>query len=210
MPFQIIRNDITKVKADAMRIYIIRHGQTELNNRQLLQGQSDYPLNSAGIGQAEKAAERLRGVTFDYVFTSPLRRAVQTAEIVAPGVNPVVDQRLIEMDYGPYEGAGLRELPPEVLTFFQDFVHNPAPAGMEQLSDVVARAGDFLEGLRELEGNVLISTHAIAMKGLLEYLTPGSNGAYWSRYIGNCAIYTTEYKNGKYTVPKAWYDGGVE
>lgn len=187
-----------------MRICIIRHGQTELNSRQVLQGRSDYPLNSAGIAQAEKAAERLRGVTFDYVFTSPLRRAVQTAEIVAPGIHPVVDQRLIEMDYGPYEGAGLRELPPEVLTFFQDFVHNPAPAGMEQLSDVAARAGDFLEELRELDGNVLISTHAIAMKGLLEYLTPESGGAYWSRYIGNCAIFTAEYRNGAFTVPTEW------
>ena len=192
-----------------MRIYIIRHGQTELNNRQLLQGRSDYPLNTAGIAQAEKAGERLRGVSFDHVFTSPLRRAVQTAEIVAPGIPPVVDQRLIEMDYGPYEGVGLRELPPEVLTFFQDFVHNPAPAGMEQLSVVVARAGNFLENLQELEGNVLISTHAIAMKGLLEYLTPESKGDYWSRYIGNCAIYTTEYKNGKYTVPKAWQEDSI-
>ena len=187
-----------------MGIYIIRHGQTELNNHQVLQGRSDYPLNEAGIAQAEDAAERLRDIRFDYVFTSPLRRAVQTAEIVAPGVPPTVDRRLIEMDYGPYEGAGLRNLPPEVLTFFQDFVHNPAPAGMEQLSSVVARASAFLEELRGLEGNILISTHAIAMKGLLESLTPGSNGRYWSRFIGNCAIYTAENRNGEFTVPKEW------
>ena len=187
-----------------MGIYIIRHGQTELNIRQVLQGRSDYPLNEAGIAQAEDAARHLRGIRVDRVYTSPLRRAVQTAEIVAPGVPRIVDWRLIEMDYGPYEGAGLRELPPEVLTFFEDFVHNPAPAGMEQLSSVVARAGDFLEALREPEGNLLISTHAIAMKGLLEYLTPGSNGAYWSKFIANCAVYMTEYRNGAFTVPKEW------
>lgn len=126
-----------------MGIYIIRHGQTELNSRQVLQGRSDYPLNEAGIAQAEGAARRLQGIRFDRVYTSPLRRAVQTAEIVAPGVPQIVDRRLIEMDYGPYEGARLRELPPEVLTFFQDFVHNPAPDGMELLSSVEARAGSF-------------------------------------------------------------------
>lgn len=187
-----------------MGIYIIRHGQTELNSRQALQGRSDYPMNEAGVAQAEAAAKRLRGIGFDYVFTSPLRRAVRTAEIVAPGVPPIVDRRLIEMDYGPYEGADLRELPPEVLSFFQDFVHNPAPAGMEQLSNVVARAGAFLEEIRGLEGNLLISTHAIAMKGLLEYLTPDSKGAYWSRFIGNCAVYICDNRNGVFTLPREW------
>ena len=49
--------------------------------------------------------------------------------------------------------------------------------------------------------NILLSTHAIAMKGALEYLTPASQGSYWSKYIGNCAVYTAELKNGAYTVP---------
>ena len=52
--------------------------------------------------------------------------------------------------------------------------------------------------------DILLSTHAIAMKGLLEYLTPESNGAYWSTYIGNCAVYVTELNDGEYTVPTEW------
>ena len=66
---------------------------------------------------------------------------------------------------------------------------------------VVARVGAFLEELRHTEENVLISTHAIAMKGILEYLTPDSNGAYWSKFIGNCAVYTTQNQNGQFTIP---------
>ena len=185
-------------------IYIIRHGQTELNNRQVLQGRSDYPLNDAGIAQAQEAAARLRKVCFSKVYTSPLRRAVQTARIVVPDLEPLTDDRLIEMDYGPYEGAGLDHLPGEVLTFFSDFSHNPAPEGMEQLSSVVARAGAFLEDIRGMEGDILISTHAIAMKGILEYLTPASKGAYWSKYIGNCAVYAAENRDGKFGIPKEW------
>lgn len=172
----------------------MRHGQTELNKRQVLQGRSDYPLNEEGIRQAQEAAEELRnrGIVFDHVFTSPLIRAVRTAEIVAPGVHAVTDERLIEMDYGPYENTDLRNLPPEIVYFFRDFVNHPAPEGMEQLASVVSRVGEFLEEIRGLPGNILVSTHAIAMKGALEYLTPASDGRYWSTYIGNCAVFTAE------------------
>ena len=182
-------------------LYIIRHGQTEMNNRQVLQGRSDFPLNAAGIAQAQEAAERLQGIRFDRVYTSPLIRAVQTAQLVVPGATPIVDERLIEMDYGPYEGVDLRRLPPEILTFFSDFVNNPAPAGMEPLPAVVARTGAFLEEVRHLEGNILVSAHAISMKGMLEYLTPASGGAYWSKYIGNCAVYTAENRDGRFGIP---------
>ena len=182
-------------------IYIIRHGKTELNKAKVLQGRSDFPLNEEGIRQAEEAAARLGDVTFAHVYSSPLSRAVQTAEIVAPQIRPVIDERLIEMDYGPYEGTDLTHLSPELLTFFSDFIHNPAPEGMEQLSSVIGRAGAFLEDIRQLRGNILISTHAIAMKGLLEYLTPESQGRYWSKYIGNCAIYIATNAGGRIGVP---------
>ena len=88
-------------------IYIIRHGKTELNKANVLQGRSNYPLNEEGIEQAKKAAEDLREIHFDHVFSSPLTRAVQTAEIICPDIKPVIDERLIEMDYGPYEGSDL-------------------------------------------------------------------------------------------------------
>ncbi len=183
-------------------IYIIRHGQTELNNRKVLQGRSDHPLNDNGIAQAREAADRLKPISFDAVYSSPLIRAIQTAKIIVPDADPLIDERLIEMEYGPYEGMGLNELAPEVLTFFSDFVHNPAPEGMEPLESVVRRAGAFLEDRCRRSGNILVSTHAIAMKGLLEFLTPGSNGSYWSRYIGNCAVYTAEYlPDGTWSVP---------
>ena len=101
-------------------IYIIRHGKTELNKAKVLQGRSDFPLNEEGVRQAEEAAARLGDVAFAHVYSSPLIRAVQTAEIVAPQIRPVIDERLIEMDYGPYEGTDLTHLSPELLTFFSD------------------------------------------------------------------------------------------
>ena len=150
-------------------LYIIRHGQTELNSRHVLQGRSDQPLNEAGMQQAREAARKLQslGICIDRVYSSPLMRAAQTAEIVAPNTEPVIDGRLIEMDYGPYEGTDINRLPPEILEFFKDFAHNAAPRGMEQLTSVVERVGRFLEEIKGLKGNILISAHAIAMKGAL-------------------------------------------
>ena len=188
-------------------LYIIRHGQTQGNAAKQLQGRCDNPLNEVGIEQAREVGELLSsaGVRFDRVYTSPLARAVRTAEIIAPGVGQIVDERLIEMDYGPYEGMSLDDPAPEVLLFFKDFANNPAPEGMEPLADIVSRMGAFLEDVR-LEaalGDILVSTHAIAMKGALEYLTPDSGGAYWSTFIANCTIYTCEVDgHGRWTVPR--------
>lgn len=189
-------------------IYIVRHGQTQLNRKSVLQGRSDHPLNDVGREQAKSVGDAFReaGIVFDKVYSSPLGRAVETAELIAGDVPIDVEEALIEMDYGPYEGIDLFDLPPEVEEFFKDFTNHPAPDGMEQLSSVVARAGEFLERLKAeaVHRDILLSTHAIAMKGLLEYLTPESNGAYWSTYIGNCAVYATELKDGEYTVPVEW------
>ena len=184
-------------------IYVIRHGQTVLNRAHALQGRSDHPLNEVGAMQAREVGAHLadRGVVFSHVFSSPLQRAVQTAQLVAPDVPVTVDERLIEMDYGPYEGADLKVLSPELAYFFSDFVHHPAPLGMEQLSEVVARTGAFIGQVKQLSGDILISTHAIAMKGILEYLTPESRGAYWSTYVGNCAVYVASVEDGRIGVP---------
>ncbi len=178
-----------------------------MNHAKLLQGRSDIPLNETGRQQAcaAGAAMKEKGIVFDHVFSSPLQRAVETASLIAgTNRNVITDERLIEMDYGPYEGMDLTQPDEAIRTFFSDFVHHPAPEGMEQLDHVVARLGNFLEEIKAkgISGNILISTHAIAMKGALEYLSPDSGGSYWSKYIGNCAVYVSAVENGAFTVPQ--------
>ena len=187
-------------------LYIIRHGRTEQNEANRLQGRRDTPLNETGIHQAESAGELFRGknIVFDRIYSSPLTRAMDTARLVSPDTEIITDERLLEMDYGPYEGCDLNYPPAEIIEFFSDFVHNKAPEGMEQLSSVTRRLGSFLEEIKAYAENhtVLVSTHAIAMKGALEYLTPKANGKFWSQYIGNCAVWYTSVVNGQYTVPE--------
>ncbi len=190
-------------------IYFIRHGQTETNKANRLQGHSDIPLNDVGREQAGTAAAwfRTQGITFDLIYSSPLIRAIDTAGIIAPDVPVLTDERIIEIDYGINEGMDLKDPAPEIVTFFSDFVHNPAPAGMEALPHIIERFGAFLEDIRpQAEGkSILISTHAIAMKGGLEYLTPSSGGSYWATHIANCDVYAASFKDGEYGIPyKVW------
>ena len=222
-------------------LYIVRHGQTHKNKQKVLQGRSDLPLNDEGRAQALEVGEKLNelGIKPEILYSSPLIRAVETAELIgkaasdgaasdgdksvedagaaertedAVSANIRIDERLIEMDYGPYEGMDLTKPAPEVMAFFMDFAGTPAPDGMEQLSSVVARSGEFLEEIREeaMENDVVISTHAIAMKGLLEYLTPESRGGYWSKYIGNCDVYAAEVNEEGYGIPYPFITGDVK
>lgn len=187
-------------------IYIIRHGQTNQNKEGRLQGRKDIPLNETGRQEALKAGNYFKKhhIRFDACYSSPLDRAIETAELVTGLTRDqiMLDDHLLEMDYGPYEGISLDHPPKEVVYFFSDFIHHPAPAGMEPLDHVVSRLGDFISHLNvNPDQNVLISTHAIAMKGLLEYLTPASQGAYWNKYIGNCAVYCFEKQKQGFSIP---------
>ncbi len=186
------------------RVFIVRHGQTALNRKKALQGRSDLPLNDTGKAEAEQAKQLLeqQDIVFDRVYSSPLSRAVATAQIIAGSGDIRTDERLIEMDYGPYEGLDLTSPPPEIIRFFRDFVNEPAPAGMEQLSAVTARMGSFLEDLKDTpDATILVSTHAIAMKGALEYLSPESRGKWWSKHIRNCDMYVTELTDAGWSAP---------
>ena len=189
------------------RIFIVRHGQTDLNKRKIMQGRIDSLLNEEGKRQAEETAALFqeKGVEFARVYSSPLKRAMATAKIIAGEDRELLlDEKLLEMDYGPYDGVSLENPPEELVWFFKDFVHHNPPEGMEKLSHVVERAGEFLRSIQDEIGDqdVLISTHAITMKGMLEYLNPKRNGEYWDKYIGNCSVYWSEWRDGVFSLPE--------
>lgn len=91
----------------AMKLYIIRHGETDWNKQRRLQGQSDTELNEYGIRLAQITGEALKDIRFDHIFSSPLKRAYRTAEIIRDGrtVPIVTDDRLKEIGFGINEGV---------------------------------------------------------------------------------------------------------
>lgn len=84
-------------------IYIVRHGQTDWNVEGKYQGRIDIELNVNGINQAKQISEKLKDIKFDKIFSSPLKRALQTAIIISGG-DIIIDDRLIERSNGELEG----------------------------------------------------------------------------------------------------------
>ena len=129
-----------------MKIYVIRHGQTTWNLSKRLQGRSDTELNEEGIQKAILTGQAFREVSFDMAFTSPLKRARQTAELFLQGrtVPIVEDERLIEISFGDYEGLSCREdhyeIPdPAFMNFFRNPDKYQVPPGGESLQSLGLR-----------------------------------------------------------------------
>ncbi|MGN6209814.1 histidine phosphatase family protein [Asticcacaulis sp.] len=95
-----------------MTFYVLRHGQTDWNVQMRLQGSTDIPLNETGRAQAHVAAKILAGEGINRIIASPLSRALETARIVGAvaGLEPVIDGRLIERNFGLFEGMTIDEV----------------------------------------------------------------------------------------------------
>ncbi|MGN8774255.1 histidine phosphatase family protein [Candidatus Weimeria sp. HCP3S3_B5] len=174
-----------------MTIYLTRHGQTDLNKAHLMQGRTDAPLNAHGRQQALDAARRLSGISFDAVFSSPLRRAIETASLMSGLDKKEIkkDPRLIEVDFGRYENRKYWALGPRMLSFWLLPTIFPAPSTVETIHDMKKRAHSFLDELSQTSyQNVLISCHGGIMRVLSGILGHKRNELMWNPKPKNCEI----------------------
>ena len=129
----------------ARRLYVVRHGETELSAQRSYSGRRDVPLSETGREQARQVGERLRGAGVDAIYSSPLGRAADTARTIAEatGAPLRIDQRLTEVDFGPLEGLdreGARERFGEAYQAWrEDPMGSPMP-GTEPLVEALERA----------------------------------------------------------------------
>jgi len=153
----------------------LRHGATDWNRQGLFQGRTDNPLNDDGIAQAHAAAEKLRAVELEHVVSSPLLRAVQTAEIIANITSKTVtlDQGLIELDFGSFEGKAVRELMIQHGKNNAQGLVDMLPADSEPWADVAARAmRSISQWLDRHAGNeILFVCHDAVMQSMAQTLT---------------------------------------
>lgn len=153
----------------------MRHGVTDWNRRGLFQGRTDNALNDDGVAQAQAAAERLRGVSVGHVVSSPLLRALKTAEIVAAAASRsvTVDHGLIELDFGSFEGQPVRELMIKNGKNNAQGLVDMLPADAEPWADVAARALSSVSQwlARHPEDEILFVCHDAVMQSMAQRLT---------------------------------------
>jgi len=106
------------------RFILVRHGTTEWVDSYILHGITDIPLNQKGLDQARQAADALAGIKANHLYTSPLTRCVQTADIIAErlGVQPILLEGLKELDFGYWEGRPFRDHSMQDYNVFYRFV----------------------------------------------------------------------------------------
>ena len=158
-----------------MRLFLVRHGETESNRLGLALGRSDVPLNERGVLQAERLGEALSREPLAAVYTSPLRRTLETARAVAGphGLEVAVEERLIEMDIGELDGLTFAEVRTRYPGLLEEWVSGPGPSmpmpGGERLVDVQERAWSAVTGLaaRHVEEAVAAVTHNFVILCLL-------------------------------------------
>ncbi len=204
-----------------MKLYFIRHGETVWNTQAKLQGKSDIPLNEKGVALARVTGEALADVPFAAIYSSPLKRALQTAQLVAGDrdVPIVTDRRLEEIGFGIWEGLSCHkdhyEIPSDS---FQDFFLDPfgyqPPAQGETVRHVCGRTADFLEELiRKMgkeESNVLISCHGCTLRALMNYFYQDYTAGFWRGHVPpNCSVSIVEVKEKGFSIlaeDKIFYD----
>ena len=189
-----------------MKIYLVRHGETDWNQAGLLQGQTDIALNAQGLEQAREAAERLKEVPFEIAFCSPLIRAKRTAETIIGDrkITLTTDERLRELNFGPWEGVDIRTIRDAASQPFTNPGSYIPPVGAESFAQLYHRSGEFVDQvLLPLEGTyetVLVVAHGGVNRSILNPILNIPVDDFWRVHMGNCATAIFDCTDGKLTM----------
>lgn len=170
-------------------LYVIRHGKTDWNLKNKIQGRADIPLNDIGIQEAKMTRECLKQIHFYKIISSPLVRAKKTAEIISNHKTPVMtDFRLIERNFGEFEGLNKEEF--DYFSFW-NYSLNCHYDKAETVQQLLNRVYNFLDEYRETyeKKNVLLVTHSGVIPAICCYFKgiPKNNNIF-SYHFKTCEI----------------------
>ncbi len=172
-------------------IAFVRHGETAHNRDGRLQGRADLELSPRGLDQIARLARRYPDGSLTAVFTSPLRRARQTADAIAAscGAPVEVDERLVELDYGEWDGRALAEIAADAWSAWRADP-NFAPPGGESLVAVTARVAAFCRDRLAPDGAIVAVSHVSPIKAAVAWALDVDERATWRMQLGLATIST--------------------
>lgn len=181
-----------------MKLYIIRHGQTDWNVQGKIQGRQDIPLNAAGRLQAQALAEGMRTRPVTAIYSSPQLRAMETAGAIAALQGVPVEQlpQLVEISYGQWEGRTAEDILTTDRELYESWWQHPAtvaPPGGETLNDVDSRCSQAWSMIRSsIKGDTAIVAHGGTLAHFIVHLLKGQPEAK-EIVVGNSSITTIDY-----------------
>lgn len=193
-----------------MKLYLVRHGETDWNKEKRIQGSTNIELNEYGRELARITRKGLLEIPFDIAYSSPLIRAKETGEIILKGRNiPLYeDQRLREIDFGTYEGMKETDLfaaHDDFMNFFDCPEKFYSKGGSETHEEVIHRADDFMEHVilpaENKYDHIIVFSHGGWIHAMLTSIYQRDMKEFWHGPIQkNCGVTTIEVKNGNYKV----------
>ncbi len=185
-------------------VILARHGETEWNVAEIFRGRIDVELNETGIKQAELLAEYLSNSTISAIYSSPLKRALHTAETIAiyHKLEVIVAPDLIDFDYGEWQGLSHQEVRDKYKKLFAEWMNRPdtvkIPDG-ESLNDVRKRAVSLVSNIiATCEGTVALISHRVVNKVLICALLGLDNSHFWNIKQDTGGITTFIYDKGRF------------
>ncbi len=162
-----------------LKLFLLRHGETEFSRRDRFCGDIDAPLTSAGLDMAQAFADEHRAIAWSAIFTSTRRRTIETARPLCEqtALTPTTDSRLDEIFYGDWQGQSKQEVAARDIHRYRLWLDNPAMGvpGGESVAAVADRAAALVFGLRAQlgpgAGNVLLVGHKTVLRTLICRLT---------------------------------------
>lgn len=185
-----------------MRFIFVRHGKTHFNEINLTQGWCDSPLSKVGITQVENISKQLEQYQIDKAYTSPLGRAVQTANIILSKkeVEPIYEERFKEVNFGILEGIStelVRKLNIESPNWLEDLDMDYRPYEGEDIHDVILKhhkaVQEIIEDCNEKD-TVLIVGHGCSLYGFIKSLLPQQS----FKFPNNASAMIVGYSNGNF------------
>jgi len=168
-------------------LILLRHGQTDANARGLLQGRVDNPLDEIGRAQAAAAAEALG--TVDRVVASPLTRTRQTAAALRCDAGIAIDDRLIELDYGEFDGRAVGDVSAETWDAWRSDSSFRLPGG-ESLDELRSRVWPALDELRHhsASSTVVVVTHMSPIKTAVQWALGVDAEISWNLHLSTASM----------------------
>lgn len=190
------------------RIVLVRHGQTEWNRVERFRGRADVPLDAVGLAQAEATAARIeRRYRVAAVYSSPLSRALRTAEALAKrlAIGVQTHAGLVDIDYGAWQGLTpeeVRQRQPELLEAWYQAPHTVRIPGGESLDDLRTRCTEAMSEFigRHPESTVVLVAHTVVNRVILLAVLGLGNDRFWHLRQDTCAINEIEADDGRFTL----------
>ena len=185
------------------RIYLVRHGTTDWNKEEVFRGRVDCKLNETGQAEANALAAYFQDVPIDVIYSSPLSRAVETAQAIAGPRNlPVIPEpAFIDIDFGQWHGLPLKEVKekyPELYRLWRERPEVITFPGGENLAQVRSRTFEAFQRVvqKNLEKTVLIVAHRVVTKVLICALLGLDDAHFWQIKQDTTAVNAFEYVRG--------------